>query len=200
MSDLVDLGLDRCQGWSYTVDGLNELVVKTPHDRRLQMSKSLLSFSLLAVIGMGATVARAEAPARSIVAIASEAGTFKTLVAALGAADLVGALEGPGPFTVFAPTDEAFAKLPAGTVESLLLPENKAKLQAILQYHVVSGRVLAAQARTVTSAKTLQGSAVPIATAAGGLTVGGAKVVTADIQASNGVIHVIDSVILPPAN
>jgi uncharacterized surface protein with fasciclin (FAS1) repeats len=164
------------------------------------MSKSLLSFSLLAVIGMGATVARAEAPARSIVAIASEAGTFKTLVAALGAADLVGALEGPGPFTVFAPTDEAFAKLPAGTVESLLLPENKAKLQAILQYHVVSGRVLAAQARTVTSAKTLQGSAVPIATAAGGLTVGGAKVVTADIQASNGVIHVIDSVILPPAN
>jgi uncharacterized surface protein with fasciclin (FAS1) repeats len=161
------------------------------------MFRGLLPFSLLAVVAFGATTAHA-APARSIVTIASEAGSFGTLVAALQAADLVGALEGPGPFTVFAPTDEAFAKLPAGTVESLLRPENKAKLQAILQYHVVPGRVLAAQARTVSSAATLQGSSLAIASTAGGLTVGGAKVVTADIVATNGVIHVIDTVVLPP--
>jgi uncharacterized surface protein with fasciclin (FAS1) repeats len=160
------------------------------------MSNRLRPLTLLAVASMVATSATA-APSRSIVTIASEAGTFETLVAALQAADLVGALEGPGPFTVFAPTDEAFAKLPAGTVESLLRPENKAKLQAILQYHVVPGRVLAAQARTVSSATTLQGSSLPIASAAGGLTVGGAKVVTADIEATNGVIHVIDTVVMP---
>ena len=162
------------------------------------MSRKLLPFSLLAVLALGATSAHAGAPAKSIVTIASEAGSFKTLVAALQAADLVGALDSKGPFTVFAPTDEAFAKLPAGTVESLLRPENKAKLQAILQYHVVPGRVLAAQARTVSSAATLEGSSLPIASAGGGLTVGGAKVVTADIQATNGVIHVIDTVVLPP--
>ena len=162
------------------------------------MSRGLLPLSLLAAVTLGATTAHATPAARSIVTIASEAGSFGTLVAALKAADLVGALEGPGPFTVFAPTDEAFAKLPAGTVESLLRPENKAKLQAILQYHVVPGRVLAAQARTVSSAATLQGSSLPIASAAGGLTVGGAKVVSADIEATYGVIHVIDTVVLPP--
>lgn len=136
----------------------------------------------------------------NIVETAVAAGSFKTLAAALQAADLVGTLEGDGPFTVFAPTDAAFAKLPAGTVEMLLKPENKARLQSILTYHVVAGSFPAAKVVKLTSAKTVNGQTVSIDAGKGGVKVAGATVVQTDIQASNGVIHVIDTVLLPKEN
>ena len=135
-----------------------------------------------------------------IVVTANAAGTFATLVAAVTAADLATTLKSPGPFTVFAPTDAAFAKLPAGTVDMLLLPENKAMLQAVLKYHVVAGEVKAAQVVTLTSATTLQGSDVAITVTGSTVKVNDATVTAADVEASNGVIHVIDTVLLPPAN
>ncbi|HMP73233.1 MAG TPA: fasciclin domain-containing protein [Kiritimatiellia bacterium] len=131
-----------------------------------------------------------------IVAVASGAGSFNTLVAAVAAAGLVEALQSEGPFTVFAPTDEAFAKLPEGTVENLLKPENKEQLVAILTYHVVPAKVMAADV-TTTDAPTVNGKPLPIVVEDGIVTVGGATVVATDVKASNGVIHVIDSVILP---
>jgi transforming growth factor-beta-induced protein len=137
------------------------------------------------------------APEKDIVDTAVGAGSFKTLVAAVKAAGLVETLKGKGPFTVFAPTDEAFAKLPKGTVETLLKPENKAKLQAILTYHVVSGKVMAADVVKLTGATTVQGQKIDIAVKDGKVSVDGAQVVKTDIACSNGVIHVIDSVILP---
>ena len=132
-----------------------------------------------------------------IVDTAVRAGQFKTLAAALKAAGLVDTLKGDGPFTVFAPTDAAFAALPKGTVESLLKPENREKLVAILTYHVVPGRVTAAQVAGMDAATTVQGSAVAIRESGGAVTVNGARVVSADVAASNGVIHVIDKVLLP---
>lgn len=132
-----------------------------------------------------------------IVAVASGAGQFGTLVAAIKAAGLVETLQGEGPFTVFAPTDEAFAKLPAGTVDDLLKPENKEKLVAVLTYHVVSGKVMAADVVKMESAKTVQGGTLKISAGDGGVMVNDAKVVKTDIAASNGVIHVIDTVVLP---
>ena len=125
------------------------------------------------------------------------AGDFKTLAAALKAADLVETLKGKGPFTVFAPTDEAFAKLPEGTVADLLKPENKKKLVAILTYHVVAGKVMAADVVKLTEAKTVQGSEVKIKVTDGKVMVDNANVVKTDIVCGNGVIHVIDAVILP---
>ncbi len=133
---------------------------------------------------------------KDIVQTAVAAGKFNTLAAALKAAGLVDALQAAGPFTVFAPTDDAFAKLPKGTLDSLLKPENKDKLAAILKYHVVSGRVYSSEAVKAGSAATLQGSRVSISSS-GGVTIDNARVVTPDIDASNGVIHVIDSVIMP---
>ncbi len=143
------------------------------------------------------TVAHAAVETKDIVDTAVGAGSFKTLAAALQAAGLVDTLKGKGPFTVFAPTDEAFAKLPAGTVESLLKPENKAQLVAVLTYHVVPGKVLAADVVKLSDAKTVQGSAAKITVTDGGVKVDNANVVKTDIVCSNGVIHVIDSVILP---
>lgn len=131
-----------------------------------------------------------------IVATAVGAGSFTTLVAAVKAAGLVETLQGPGPFTVFAPTDEAFAKLPAGTVETLLEPGNKDKLVSILTYHVVAGKVLAADVVKLTEAPTVNGQKIAIDTT-NGVKVNGANVVTTDIVCDNGVIHVIDAVILP---
>ena len=125
------------------------------------------------------------------------AGHFTTLVAAVKAAGLVDTLKGPGPFTVFAPTDEAFAKLPPGTLESLLKPENKAKLQKILTFHVVAGKVMAADVMKLSSAKTVEGENVTINMKNGGVMVDNAHVTKTDIMASNGVIHVIDTVLLP---
>ena len=134
---------------------------------------------------------------KNIVDTAVEAGKFKTLAAALGAAGLVDAVKGPGPFTVFAPSDEAFAKLPKGTVETLLKPENKEKLKAILTYHVVPGKVMAKDVLGVKGAKSLNGQRIDVKVDGGKVMVDGAKVVTTDIACTNGVIHVIDSVILP---
>jgi uncharacterized surface protein with fasciclin (FAS1) repeats len=136
-------------------------------------------------------------PSQDIVDTAVAAGSFKTLVAAVQAAGLVDTLKGAGPFTVFAPTDAAFAKLPPGTVESLLKPENKQKLAAILTYHVVSGKVMAADVTKMKSAKTVNGQMLTIKSSMGTVMVNNAKVVSTDIVCSNGVIHVIDTVLMP---
>jgi uncharacterized surface protein with fasciclin (FAS1) repeats len=135
--------------------------------------------------------------AGDIVDTAVSAGSFQTLVAAVKAAGLVDTLKGPGPFTVFAPTDEAFAKLPAGTLDDLLKPENKEKLTAILTYHVVPGKVMAADVMKLKTAKTVQGQNVRVKAKGGAVMINEAKVAKADIETSNGVIHVIDAVILP---
>ena len=157
------------------------------------------SFALILSVLMGVVPVSAAAN-KDIVDTAIAAGSFTTLVSALQAAGLVDVLKGPGPFTVFAPTDDAFKKLPAGTVESLLKPENKDKLRAILTYHVVSGDVTAAQAMKLSSAKTLNGAALKLSAQNGTLMVNDAVVVKADIAASNGVIHVIDTVLIPDSN
>jgi uncharacterized surface protein with fasciclin (FAS1) repeats len=133
---------------------------------------------------------------KDIVALAAGADNFKTLVAAVKAAGLVETLQGKGPFTVFAPTDEAFSKLPAGTLESLLKPENRKKLAGILKYHVIPGKVLAADVKTM-QAKTAQGQSVQLKVSDEGVSVDNAKVLQTDLLAENGVIHVIDTVILP---
>jgi uncharacterized surface protein with fasciclin (FAS1) repeats len=130
----------------------------------------------------------------NIIETAVQAGSFNTLVTAVKAAGLVATLSGPGPFTVFAPTDDAFAKLPKGTLESLL--KDTAKLTDILTYHVVAGKVMAADAAGLNTAKTVQGQSLTIS-ANGGVMIDNAKVIKADIQCSNGVIHVIDSVVVP---
>lgn len=153
---------------------------------------------VLAVAGLAIGSNFARASNQDIVDTAVSAGQFKTLAAALKAADLVATLKGPGPFTVFAPTDEAFAKLPAGTVENLLKPENKAKLTAILTYHVVPGAVSSEQVTKLDQAKTVNGAMVKVTTKGGKVTINDATVVKADTAASNGIIHVIDKVILPP--
>lgn len=134
---------------------------------------------------------------KDIVDVAASNNQFSTLVAAVQAAGLVDTLKGKGPFTVFAPTNEAFAKLPAGTVESLLKPENKDKLIAILTYHVVPGKVYASQVVNIDSAKSVQGGTIDISASNGKVKVDNAYVIKTDIKASNGVIHVIDNVILP---
>ena len=142
------------------------------------------------------TLAADAAAPQTVVAIAAGNADFSTLVAAVKAADLAETLSGEGPFTVFAPTNEAFAKLPDGTVETLLKPENKAKLAGILTYHVVAAKVMAADVKTG-KVKTVQGTELDIVVKDGSVTVDGAKVVKTDIVGSNGVIHFIDSVVLP---
>ncbi len=147
-----------------------------------------------------ASSAWAQTPAATgdIVDTAVKAGQFNTLATALGAAGLVPTLKGAGPFTVFAPTDAAFNKLPPGTVTDLLKPENKAKLVSVLTYHVVPGKVMSASlAGKTTEARTVQGQSVNIDATMGGVMVNNARVVAADVQATNGVIHVIDTVLLP---
>ncbi|MGF1464492.1 MAG: fasciclin domain-containing protein [Sandaracinaceae bacterium] len=139
-----------------------------------------------------------EAGPGTIVDVAVGDGRFQTLVAAVQAAGLVDTLNSAGPFTVFAPTDDAFAALPEGTVDSLLQPENQEQLRAVLTYHVVAGAVPSSDVVNMTSATTVQGSDVPIAVEGGNVRVGTATVVIPDVQASNGVIHVIDAVLLPP--
>ncbi len=149
-------------------------------------------------LAVGSTFALAAG--KDIVDTAAAAGQFNTFVAAVKAAGLAETLKGTGPFTVFAPTDEAFAKLPTGTVADLLKPENKSKLVSVLTYHVVSGKVMSKDiAGKMTKAKAVEGASIAIDATKGGVMVDNAKVVTADIEASNGVIHVIDTVIMPPA-
>ncbi len=165
--------------------------------------RSIILTSLVAAAPMN-FVSAEDAPdkvaatsSKNILETAVAAGKFKTLAAAIQAAGLTDALNGSGPFTVFAPTDEAFAKLPAGTVESLLKPENKEKLQAILKYHVVAAKVMAKDAIAAKTADTLQGGSIRITAENGHVKINDSKVVKADIVASNGVIHVIDAVLLP---
>jgi uncharacterized surface protein with fasciclin (FAS1) repeats len=159
--------------------------------------RQLTALTLALVLSFAALPITAETPKKDIVDTAVAAGSFRTLAAALQAAGLVETLKGPGPFTVFAPTDEAFAKLPGGTVEELLKPENKAKLAAILTYHVLPGKVMASEVVQLTSAKTVNGQSLKIKAYGGDVKVDNAKVIKADIATSNGVIHVIDTVVLP---
>ena len=159
--------------------------------------RNLTATAIIAALGyLGVAQAENSPAAKDIVAVASGAGSFNTLVAAVKAAGLVETLQGAGPFTVFAPTDEAFAKLPKGTVEDLLKPENKQKLVAILTYHVVGGKVMASDFKTL-QAKTVNGKELSIVVAGAKVTVDKANVVKTDVAAKNGVNHVIDSVVLP---
>ena len=164
---------------------------------KLTLTPALLALTLI-VAGPASAGGQASAK-KDIVDTAVSAGTFNTLVAAVQAAELVEALKGEGPFTVFAPTDEAFAALPEGTVENLLKPENQEQLQAVLLYHVVSGKIMAADIGAGAQPATLQGATIDVIGSSSGVTVNGANVVAADVITSNGVIHVIDAVILPPA-
>ncbi len=167
------------------------------------MLKSILTpvFAALTITAMMAIPSQAydKKDKADIVDTAVAAGSFNTLAAALTAAGLVETLKGDGPFTVFAPTDDAFAKLPAGTVEELLKPENKEKLTAILTYHVVAGKVMAEDVVKLTEAKTVEGSDVKITVVDGTVKINDSTVTKADIKASNGVIHVVDAVLMPAA-
>ena len=155
------------------------------------------------VLGLVALVFAASSTVKSqskdIVDLAVGNENLKTLVAAVKAGDLVDVLKSDGPFTVFAPTDEAFAALPAGTLESLLKPENKDQLVAILKYHVVSGKVMSSNLSNGQRAATVQGEKIKVSVSSGGVKIDNAKVVAADVRAKNGVVHVIDQVILPPS-
>jgi uncharacterized surface protein with fasciclin (FAS1) repeats len=164
------------------------------------MNKKKFMVSVVAVLAVSFFAFAAagnvsEMPEKNIVETAVAAGQFETLVKAVKAADLVETLSGPGPFTVFAPTDDAFAKLPDGTVESLL--ENTDKLKAVLTYHVVAGKVMAEDVMGMDSATTVNGKDIVFTVKDGTVMVNDAKVIKADIKCSNGVIHVIDTVILP---
>lgn len=159
--------------------------------------KKVSTLAAAALVAVSLSANHALAKGVTIVETAVNAGSFQTLVAALKAANLVDTLNGTGPFTVFAPTDAAFAKLPAGTVENLLKPENKAQLTAILTYHVVPGKIMAADlAGKKTTAKTVQGSELMV-NAMSGVMINESTVTGADVNASNGVIHIIDSVLIP---
>lgn len=163
------------------------------------VAATLVALTILPALASAQIKSKEKKTMKNIIEVAVEAGNFKTLVTAIKAADLVSALEGPGPFTVFAPSDAAFAKLPAGTVEGLL--GDKAKLASILTFHVISGKVMAADVIKSNGAKpkTLNGETLDIVVRDGKVYVDGAQVVTADIVASNGVIHVIDKVLIPAA-
>ncbi len=163
------------------------------------MRKAVLfaAIVLTATMAFGGDKGGAKTGSKDIVDTAVAAGKFNTLAKALQAAGLVDTLKGKGPFTVFAPTDEAFAKLPPGTVEDLLKPENKEKLTKVLTYHVVAGKVLAKDVVKLNEAKTVEGSDVKIKTEGGKVYVNNAQVISPDVKASNGVIHVIDTVLLP---
>ena len=152
----------------------------------------------VALLAAGPCLADCGTCDKTIVEVAVGSDDFETLVAAVKAADLVETLSGKGPFTVFAPTDEAFGKLPKGTVEELVKPENKDKLSAILKYHVVAGKIMAADVVKLKNAETVQGGKVRIRVKDGKVRVNKANVVKTDIACKNGVIHVIDAVILPP--
>jgi transforming growth factor-beta-induced protein len=166
--------------------------MKAKYHCKFRMLILLLVGLLFSQIGCKET-----AEQKDVVDTAVGAGDFTTLVTAIKAADLVETLKGKGPFTVFAPTDEAFAKLPAGTVENLLKPENKQKLVSILTYHVVPGKVMASEVVKLSDAKTVNGQSLTITVEGKMVMVDSAKVVKTDIECSNGVIHVIDAVVLP---
>lgn len=169
----------------------------TKHFQTYKVSFSLAAIALSLSFCLGLGSGPVPAQKKDIVETAIAAGSFKTLVAAIQAAGLVDTLKSKGPFTVFAPTDEAFSKLPPGTVQDLLKPENKEKLASILTYHVVPGEITAAQVSKMTSAKTVNGEALSVRVDNGSVLVDNAKILKTDIFCTNGVIHVIDSVLLP---
>ena len=175
--------------------------LKQPTRLKREPMRNLATLTLILMLAFASPIDAADEDTRSknLVEVAIEAGTFKSLVAALDAASMVEILQNEGPFTVFAPTDTAFAKLPAGTVESLLKPENKQRLIAILKTHVVAGRVDATSALTRKTLDSLQGEPLTLKLSGGVLTVNGLRVLNNDIQTKNGVIHVIDSVLLANA-
>ena len=168
----------------------------TPNRINKVMKKVTYIAAVIAALSLITSNKLSAAEEKNIVKVAAGAGQFNTLVAAVKAGGLVETLSGPGPFTVFAPTDEAFAKLPKGTVDNLLKPENKEKLVAILTYHVVPGKIMAADVSTG-EAKTVNGKELPIKVSSGKVKAGSANVVKTDIAASNGVIHVVDEVLMP---
>ncbi len=182
----------------------NPLVTNSHHEvtngfiEPQQTTTTIMKKLIASFIGLVALSSMSIAAEKKDIVDTAAAGSFKTLVAAVKAAGLVDTLKGAGPFTVFAPTDEAFAKLPAGTVEELLKPENKQKLVDILTYHVVAGKVMAADVKTM-DVKTVQGASAALKVADGKVTIDKANVVKTDIEATNGVIHVIDAVIMPAA-
>ena len=198
LNEMDDFSAESCSGSSLIASFRLSMLHHNPRNEigdvpmKCVRSLAVAAFAVIVLVGLSA-----EAKQKDIVDTAVAAGSFKTLAAALQAADLVDALKGDGPFTVFAPTDEAFAKLPEGTVEHLLKPENKQKLVAVLTYHVVAGEVPAAKVVKLTAAETLNGQRVDINVAGGKVFVDGAQVLKTDIRCSNGVIHVIDKVILP---
>jgi uncharacterized surface protein with fasciclin (FAS1) repeats len=161
---------------------------------------AMFSATLIGVVACDSESSTGGMAETDIVATADAAGSFETLVAAVRAAELETTLKGPGPFTVFAPTDAAFAAIPSATLADLLKPENRATLQAILKYHVVAGKVMAADVVQLTSAATVQGATVNISVAGATVKVNNATVTQTDVAASNGVIHVIDTVLMPPSN
>ncbi len=183
--------------WAHPRGDRESLVRQSATQSGAKTMKKMIAGIVAAIAITGAAADMGAATDKDIVDTAVAAGSFKTLAKALQAADLVETLKGAGPFTVFAPTDEAFAKLPAGTLDALLKPENKPKLQRILTSHVVAGKIMAADVVKTSSAKAVSGDTLTIASRNGGVTVDGARVVKTDIAATNGVIHVIDSVILP---
>ena len=161
--------------------------------------KTMLAFTALALVGILGVASPARAQqTRDIVDTAVAAGSFTTLAKALTAADLVATLKEPGPFTVFAPTDEAFARLPTGTLDNLLKPENKAQLRRVLTYHVVPGTVMAVDVAKLSSAKAASGDTLSVKVDGRTVMVNNARVVNTDVVASNGVIHIVDAVLLPP--
>ncbi len=168
------------------------------HFAALVMFVGLSSLALAGHHGEVKKAPESKEAAPDIIDVAVSAGAFNTLATALEAAGLVETLKGEGPFTVFAPTDAAFSKLPEGTVESLLRPENKDKLVAILTYHVIAGKVFAADVVKLDSAKSVNGASLAIAVNERGVFLNQASVTSTDIEASNGVVHVIDEVVLPP--
>lgn len=195
---LLDLGVVADpEGARPTLSNDHRAPHSAPAREQLEMENRMaIRKSMLAAVA--ALALASPAMAGDIVDTAVKAGQFSTLAAALKAAGLVDTLKGPGPFTVFAPTDDAFKKLPPGTVENLLKPENKAQLVNILTYHVVSGKVMSASlAGKKTEAKTVQGGTLSIDARNAGVMVGNAKVLFADVAADNGVIHAIDTVVLP---
>ena len=191
----------RLKYWRPTCFAVSVQVQNKNNKERNKMKTVTKMLTMAALLVLPSTVPQLQAADDTaapgdIVAVATSTGSFKTLVAAVKAAGLVETLQGKGPFTVFAPTDEAFSKLPAGTVDDLLKPENKDKLVAILTYHVVPGKVMAADVKTM-MVKTVNGKELSIKVDDGKVTVNGAKVIKTDVAASNGVIHVIDTVLLP---
>lgn len=164
---------------------------------KLRIAALSILFIVFAVISTNAQSMSKEKSKKDIVATAIDAGMFKTLATALTEAGLIETLQGKGPFTVFAPTDEAFGKLPKGTVEGLL--KDKEALKKVLLYHVVSGKVMSGDVVKLSDAKTVEGSKVMIKVKDGSVMINNSKVIKADVEASNGVIHVIDTVLLPPA-